>query len=491
MPNFKKIISAVCAVSLLAVSAAVPVWADDEAELENTAEAVVETDTEAAAELDVEAETEADIEFSLFDDDSSSNIYYDFNDLSTGVIYSIAGEGSNYSVTEELPALTMLTGTRADNVTAGTEHGTNVSISSGGVDSSKCLTLNSYEFANGSRGPRVAFATPDGMTSYMMSAQIKLNSGAAVYYGNSTSTEPGMDDSTTIASYEDTSWHTYAVYIIDGSRVVTWDGSVVISDYSNSFPVIWGDQNNDKNTYTIFIGELTDNDMIGFYAGIVNIEKSNSLLDVASDSYQIIEDKTLTLPQSTSDYTIEWTSSDSSVISVEEGKTWTASLESAGTTTLTATLYLKSDPTVTASRTYTFEVLTVDDILEEVAGDLDIASDNDNVTKSGDSYKVTGDFSVITSDRYVSIAWSSSDASVVSVSGGTISVYPSSADAVTLTATLTYGDETKTVEYTLDLSDYYTEYYNAVHGAKSENNYFYYDGDTTGAVINAEAEDGA
>ncbi len=116
--------------------------------------------------------------------------------------------------------------------------------------------------------------------------------------------------------------------------------------------------------------------------------------------------------------------------------------------------------------------------------------------KSGlnDTNLVLGDFTVPTSAEGATVTWSvpSKDSDYVKVSGANVTVYPYSTldDTVELVATVTYGGESKTKTFKLDLSNLKAKIIEAVDAYAAANGYMTYANDAAGKYFKNTLADG-
>lgn len=124
----------------------------------------------------------------------------------------------------------------------------------------------------------------------------------------------------------------------------------------------------------------------------------------------------------------------------------------------------------------TMEQLGDEDFVADVIANMDIENGT-TVVKNGETYTVTGDFT-LPNPNDVTVEWTtdSTDGQVV-INGTNAVVYPQQdkGTAVTLTAKVTYGSASDDVSFTLDLADYLSTITTAVNNAAASEAVYPYD----------------
>lgn len=126
-------------------------------------------------------------------------------------------------------------------------------VAGAGVNGSQALVLADGKFASSSRGPRVQFTTPvivDG-ASAELTLQAKADSTNNLYIGDSF-TEQGKTSLGITA--DGAAWNEVKVVIKNNGgkyeRIVSVNGTSVLTDSTQTFPVFWGsEENNSGNVY--------------------------------------------------------------------------------------------------------------------------------------------------------------------------------------------------------------------------------------------------
>ncbi len=124
----------------------------------------------------------------------------------------------------------------------------------------------------------------------------------------------------------------------------------------------------------------------------------------------------------------------------------------------------------------TMEQVSDEDFVADVIANMDIENGT-TVVKNGETYTVTGDFT-LPNPNNVTVEWTtdSTDGQVV-INGTNAVVYPQQdkGTAVTLTAKVTYGSASDDVSFTLDLADYLSTITTAVNNAAASEAVYPYD----------------
>lgn len=113
------------------------------------------------------------------------------------------------------------------------------------------------------------------------------------------------------------------------------------------------------------------------------------------------------------------------------------------------------------------------EIVDAIANNLEIETTGANlgkITKSGDTYYPTDDFTILTSSGVATISWATSEldslgkVSQITLNGNNVVVTPDMTDSgyITLTATVSYNGKTAAKDFVLDLSTYRTNITNSI-----------------------------
>lgn len=127
-------------------------------------------------------------------------------------------------------------------------------IASGGTEGN-ALVMQSGKYVSANRGPRVQFNTPyipDGGCT-VLTVNISRGANQLVRYNDDTQTETGTDISAYFPEGEYTEFKT--IIINDNmtyARLIYAGGTLIASDYTESFPVIWGTTVNSTNAKLYF-----------------------------------------------------------------------------------------------------------------------------------------------------------------------------------------------------------------------------------------------
>lgn len=162
--------------------------------------------------------------------------------------------------------------------------------------------------------------------------------------------------------------------------------------------------------------------------------------------------------------------------SVEDGKQVTV------TVTATADVTDSVSITLTAGKEQYFA--------NALANTVDILTGNTNLTASGTEFKATGNFTLPVENDGATISWASSDSSLISLNEANAVVYPKSASKVTLTATVDYNGATAHKDFVVDLTDYNALALSVV-AAEIANKTVKYAADTKGDIYSLTLADGA
>lgn len=184
------------------------------------------------------------------DIDPEEDITQDFNVTTATLISLNASSGTPYTA---LDGVTLYMGSRDSDF----QPNQNFAIQSGGV-SGNALVLNTGKYQSSSRGPRMQIYTPAIPNGYTVTAQIKVKQGkdgSVLRYNDSTSSENGTN-----ISGLSTSWQTLEISIKNEgdyyARTIKLGDNAIASDYTGTFPVLWGTTENSKGE-SIYFDDLT------------------------------------------------------------------------------------------------------------------------------------------------------------------------------------------------------------------------------------------
>lgn len=397
---------------------------------------------------------------------------FNFNDVATGTLVFLNNVAT--------PTYTALDGfeLNVSSRNGGAAANTLVEIASGvGVDGSNAMRLNYDTFADTSRGPRITLVEPLE-DEYVITFKAKSDGNQDIVVAADSSSNSGSE-----LDIKSDDWSTVEIYVFDGQRLIVCDGRYVSLTATTDLPTLWGLNKNGSGSFYLDdyeIKEVTEQGVTDAMATTLDITNAEETVYLNNDgTYNFIEG--FAVPESTCGNAALWEVFEST----DDGATWVATEDlTAGKTSISTKASISEEKLykavgtvyngdLEASKEFILKYVKPENVIDVVLADLDITSElyaaqvekKEVETEEGTatSYIIRGDFAVTESEWVTTIEWESSDESLVKVGAkGSILVFPKENTTVTLTATVSYGGESKTKEFTLDLANYYTSIYRLV-----------------------------
>ena len=323
------------------------------------------------------------------------------------------------------------------------------------------LAISNGDFYSAGRGPRIQLITPqvDENVNYKVSFDaVKRDDGNDLYLASSTSSNDG-----TAAGLTTDVWSKVEIYMAGGQQIIFVDGRFIKVSSTTSLPVLWGADINRIGDIVIdnyMIEEAADEEVINAIAASVDITNEDKTVYFGQDSgYKFISG--FTVPDVIIGRNVSW---DAFELSNDE---WipTSDLKVSGTNVvlngatdekqykLIATV---TDGESTASKEFIIDYVKTEDVVKTVIDNLELPKQN--ILYENDVYSVTGNFSVPLTEWVTDIAWTVTDPSSIQIDNdGDVKVFPKNTNPITLTATVSYKDESMTKDFPISLLKAYRE----------------------------------
>lgn len=464
MPNFKKIISAVCALSMFAASAAIPAFADVD-----TAEGIEAREN--ISELSSTAET-AEAEIALTDYAGYDYYNESFDDFSGTLVDLQNGSNTTYKASH---GLTFSCGTRSSGTGVSIEIKNDSSTGHGNYLSMIATALNRNDADTAdTRTPYFEFPRMSGQTAenelyitFDVRFDIDTVSGntpepyLALTDGNKEidisrlshgTLEKGKWYHFTLISYIEEKENTVIVTDSEGNLISkTDDGGALtaltkISAFGGNYITIGLDNIviSDASVPNVTISDV-ERVITGEKTEIAKVTNaSNVNVDVDNDAF-------------VADYDAE-----TGVVSITPD-------ENAAGQEVNAVITASNNKTLSFAMSYAAN--TTEGYAQESADAIDLVqyntdNSNTNISLNSDKLYAVGDFVLPIEDRGAEISWSSSDKTVISTtkSGKATVIYPDTATDVTLTATVKYNRASVTKDFVVSVMTAQENLDNAVAG---------------------------